>query len=248
MHFSFLAMSQNIHKVMAIGAHPDDVEFAMGGTVAKLVESGCEVMILDITNGEPTPHGSPEIRSKESQKAAEILKVSRKTLEFENRFLFDNVEVRKGIAAEIRLFKPDIIFGHYPLDAHPDHIAASVSTMASRFYGKLSYIDLPGDRYYAPRIFYFFSVHLRISPQPHFCLDITPTIEKKIQAILSYESQFHELHKKIAAKKEDNKEELMRSYVTAQNRYWGNRIGTAFAEPFYSPEIIGLSGLENLVL
>ncbi|MDH4199222.1 MAG: PIG-L family deacetylase [Spirochaetia bacterium] len=241
-------MKSGIKKVLAIGAHPDDVEFSMGGTVKMLTESGCEVMILDITDGEPTPHGSPEIRKSESQKAAKILNVQRKTLEFDNRFLMDEIHIRKSIAGEIRLFKPDVIFAHYPMDAHPDHLAASSLSMAARFYGKLSYIDLPGERYFTPRIFYFFSVHLRISPQPDFCLDISPAIETKIQALLCYESQFHELSRKLSAETNEQKEDMVRSFITTQNRYWGNRIGTAFAEPFFSPEIIGFANLKGLIL
>jgi bacillithiol biosynthesis deacetylase BshB1 len=233
---------------MAIGAHPDDVEFSMGGSIAHMREAGSEIMILDITDGEPTPHGSKEIRKSESLEAAKILDVERKTLEFSNRFLFDDVEVRKGIAGEIRLFKPDIIFAHYPLDAHPDHLSASQMSMAARFYGKLSYIDLPGERFFAPRIFYFFSVHLRISPQPDFCLDISSEIDTKVKALLAYKSQFHEINKSIAGGPEMNKEERVANFIKTQNGYWGNRIGAAYAEPFYSPEILGFSNLNGILL
>jgi len=237
-----------LHRIMAIGAHPDDVEFSMGGTISKLRSSGHEVMIIDITDGEPTPHGSKEIRNNESMEAAKVLGVERKTLHFQNRFLFDDIEVRKSVAAEIRLFRPDIIFAHYPLDAHPDHQSASQLSMAARFYGKLSYIDLPGERYFAPRIFYFFSVHLRISPQPDFCLDISNEIDIKINSLLSYKSQFHEINKSIRGGQEMGKEERVTDFIKTQNAYWGNRIGTAFAEPFYSPEILGFSNLNSILL
>jgi len=233
---------------MAIGAHPDDVEFSMGGTIANLRSLGSEVMILDITDGEPTPQGSKEIRLKESLEAAKILDVHRKTLGFQNRYLFDEIEVRKGIAAEIRLFRPDIIFAHYPLDAHPDHQSASSLSMASRFYGKLSYIDLPGERFFSPRIFYFFSVHLRISPQPDFCMDISAHIDKKIQALLAYESQFHELNKNKTDHAPMEKSQRVENFIKTQNAYWGHRIGRAFAEPFFSPEIIGFSNFNDFIL
>ena len=234
---------------MAIGAHPDDVEFAMGGTISTMIESGYEVKLIDLTNGEPTPHGSPEIRGKESQKAAQVLGVTRKTLEFNNRFLFDNVEVRKAVAAEIRLFRPDILFVHYPEDAHPDHWAASILSMASRFYGKLSKVDIEGERFFAPRVFYFFSVHLRISPVPDFCLDISRTFAKKVEALLSYESQFHDLHNKLNFVNQDHsKEHILAEFLKTQNAYWGNKIGTSYAEPFYSPEILGFHNLDDLVL
>jgi len=242
-------MTKNKKRIMAIGAHPDDVEFSMGGTIAALGESGAEIQIIDITDGEPTPLGSREIRREESLKAAKILNVQRKTLEFPNRFLVDDIETRKGIAAEIRLFRPDIIFAHYPLDAHPDHQAASQLSMASRFYGKLSYIDLPAERFFAPRIFYFFSVHLRISPRPDFCIDITSQMDIKIKALLAYDSQFHELNKKPGDETTiTSKEENITNFIKTQNGYWGNRIGTAYAEPFYSPEILGLSDINSLLI
>jgi len=236
-------------KVMAIGAHPDDVEFSMGGTLISLSNAGHEVFVLDMTNGEPTPHGSIETRLKESKESANIMNVKRKTLDFPNRFLFDNVEMRKSVADEIRVFRPDILFVHYPEDAHPDHWAASQAGMASRFYGKLSRIDLKGDRHFAPRIFYFFAVHLRISPVPDFCLDISNNFDQKSKALLAYESQFHELHKKFKYENQDiTKEEVLKNFLKTQNSYWGSKIGVKYAEPFYSPEIFGLNNLESIVL
>ncbi len=238
-------------KALCIGAHPDDIEFAMGGTVALLVKKGWEVKILDITNGEPTPFGSPEIREKESQLAAEILQVERKTLPYPNRFLQDTIEIRKAIAEEIRTFQPQVLFIHYPQDAHPDHWAASQTSQAARFYAKLSHIDLKGERYYPPRIFYFFSVHLRISPPPSFCIDITSTMSIKEKALLAYKSQFHEIHKKIPPSQKSpsqQKEEIVKKFLHTFNGYWGLQIRTQYAEPFYSPEILGLQDIENLVL
>jgi len=235
-------------KVLTIGAHPDDIEFSMGGTVAKLVQEGHVVYCLDITDGEPTPYGSKKIRKQESKKAAEILGVSRKTLGFPNRYLLDNVKVRKKIAEEIRIFRPDIIFAHYPEDSHPDHWAASIISMAARFYGKLSKADMKGERHYAPRFFYFFSVHLRISPSPDFCIDISETFEQKIKSLLAYESQFKEIGKPIQNQTQDRNNKKIEEFIKTQNSYWGNRIGTKFAEPFYSPEIIGLKNLDNFIL
>jgi LmbE family N-acetylglucosaminyl deacetylase len=126
--------------IMCVGAHPDDVEMGMGGTVALLVDQGYDVLILDLTNGEPTPYGSPEIRKKESEEAAKVLGVKRITLDLPNRYLEDTIENRKKIAAIIRDFRPKYIFAPYFEDAHPDHIAASKLVDASRFYAKLTKI------------------------------------------------------------------------------------------------------------
>lgn len=240
-------------KIMAVGAHPDDVEFAMGGTIADLSARGHEVFILDITNGEPTPHGSPEIREKESKLSASILGAKRKTLPFSNRYLFDTREVREAIAEEIRTFLPDMLFIHYPQDAHPDHWAASVASMAARFYGKLSNTEMIGKRHFTPRIYYFFSVHLRISPPPAFCTDISHTMDKKIEAILSYESQFQELYKKLSRDygkdiKEYTKEQAIKDFIGVNNHYYGQKTGVAYAEPFYSPELLSLKHIDSFLL
>ncbi len=244
--------AQKPRKIMAIGAHPDDVEFAMGGTLAKLHHGGHQVQIVDITNGEPTPHGSVETRMKEAAASAKILGAERFTLDLPNRKLFDTVEAREKIAEHIRLFQPDIIFSHYPVDAHPDHWAASDLAMASRFYGKLSHTSMKGERHFTPRIFYFFAVHLRSSPAPSFTLNISGFIDQKVEALLSYQSQFRELGHKPGKKPKEinrtNRTNSIEEFVKTQNRYWGQRSGVAYAEPFYSPEILALNQIGDLAL
>ncbi|MGB9553392.1 MAG: PIG-L family deacetylase, partial [bacterium] len=126
-------------KILTIGAHPDDVEIGMGGTIAALKDKGHEVTILDLTDGEPTPTGSREVRLKESQEAAKILGVDRRiTLDLPNRFLLDTIENRLKVAQVIREIKPEAIFLHYWTDAHPDHRAACQLCEAARFYAKLT--------------------------------------------------------------------------------------------------------------
>ena len=109
-------------KVLAIGPHPDDVEGGMGGSIIKFLKLGHEVHILDLTNGEPTPHGTPEIRSEECDKATALLGVSGRTnLDLPNRYLFDNIESRNKLAEVIRRVRPHIMFLPYWEDAHPDY-------------------------------------------------------------------------------------------------------------------------------
>src|SRR5512136_2855772 len=99
---------------MCIGAHPDDVEIGMGATVAKMVRNGWKIAIVDLTNGEPTPHGTPELRAKESAAAAEILGVQRRTWTQPNRYLFDSVEDRTQLAEVIRELQSRTLFVPYP--------------------------------------------------------------------------------------------------------------------------------------
>src|SRR5262245_14503369 len=97
-------------NILVVGPHPDDQELGMGGTIAKLVSQGHRVLLLDMTNGEPTPHGSPEIRARESSKAAKILGVNRITLEFPNRKLVHSIEARHKVAGVIRQHQASIVF------------------------------------------------------------------------------------------------------------------------------------------
>ena len=219
-------------KILAVGAHPDDVEIGMGGTVASLVRQGHDVMILDLTDGEPTPHGSPEIRSTESAEAARILGARRKTLGMPNRFLVDTIENRKVIAAEIRAFKPDYLFAPYPADAHPDHIAAGELAQAARFYAKLTKSDIPGEPCFPQRLISYFPVHVRLRIEPSFINDISDFMEIKEAAIRCYQSQFQ-------GSKTDYIEIIMN-----ENRYWGFQAGyqAGFkgAEPFSQQELPAL--------
>lgn len=210
--------------ILCIGAHPDDVEIGMGGTVAKLISEGHRVRILDLTNGEPTPKGSPEIRAGESRAAAAILGAERKTMDLPNRYLENTIENRKLIAAEIREYRPRYIFAPYPVDAHPDHIAAGELAEASRFYSKLTKSDIPGKPWFPKRVLYYFPVHIRLRKEPSFVIDISDTFEKKIQAILSYKSQF------------EGKADLLES-MRNENKYWGFQGGCEAAEPFFQREI-----------
>src|SRR5213592_1353236 len=131
--------------VIAVGAHPDDVEIACGGTLAKLVKQGYSVGIVDLTDGEPTPESpGPEVRLAEAKRAAEILGASvRVTLDLPNRRLFDTFEARILLAKEFRKYRPKIVIGFgdkTPL-ASPDHWQAMLITDAAVFYSRLTKWD-----------------------------------------------------------------------------------------------------------
>src|SRR5436190_574183 len=111
------------HSILVIGPHPDDQELGMGGTILKLARQGHHVHLVDMTNGEPTPHGSPEIRARESAEAAKVLGVERTLLGLKNREVVHNLDSRHKLASLIRVHRPGILFVPYPTDAHPDHVA-----------------------------------------------------------------------------------------------------------------------------
>jgi N-acetylglucosamine malate deacetylase 1 len=219
---------------LVIGPHPDDQELGMSGTIARLVEQGHRVHLVDMTSGEPTPLGSPEVRQRESAAAAKILGVQRTQLGLVNREVTHDLASRHKLAAVIRVHKPDVLFLPYPVDAHPDHVAVTKIGEDARFDAKLTKSNIPGEPWHPRRIIYYFCTHLRLSFQPTFCIDISAQLEKKMAAVLAYESQFVWNHSPVP------------EMVKTINGYFGSRISVAHAEPFFSHEVLGLSGLDQL--
>lgn len=207
----------------------------MGGSILKFVKQGHKVHLLDMTNGEPTPHGSVETRAKESAAAAKALGVTRSLVGLPNRQVVHSIEARHKVAAAYREHRPDWVFVPYPIDAHPDHIACTRIAEDARFDAKLTKTDIPGKPCYPQRIIYYFCTHLRMSFPATFCIDISDEIDQKIEAVKKYESQF------VGAS--GHVPEMVRT-ITA---YFGSRIGTKYAEPFFTYEMLGFSGLDQLI-
>lgn len=222
-------------KILCIGAHPDDVELSMAGSIFRMKEVGHEVVLLDITDGEPTPFGSVEIRAKESQRSANFLGVKRYTLDLPNRFVEDTIENRKKIASVFREIKCDYIFTHYEFDSHPDHSAVSRLTEAARFYSKLTKSDIKGEPFYPHRIIYYMPNHIKLNLEPSFCVDISPYMQEKKKILECYESQF--------LKKGDG---IVIQECIDVNHYFGIRIGVEYAEAFYMRETPGIMEIGKL--
>ena len=167
---------------LIIAPHPDDAELGAGGAILKMLAEGRSVGVLDLTSGEPTPHGSPEIRARETAAATDLLGLPwRENLGLPNRRLEPTLDARATLAAVIRRTRPRWLFAPYWEDAHPDHVAATQLIEAARFWAKLTKTDLPGDPHYPERIFYYYCVHLKLAPQPAFVLDISAEWEKKLR-------------------------------------------------------------------
>jgi N-acetylglucosamine malate deacetylase 1 len=235
-------------NILVVGPHPDDQELGMGGSIAKLASQGHHILLLDMTDGEPTPHGSPSVRAAEAAKAVAILNsaaggdsgrgsVKRRTLDLPNRMLMHSIEARHTVAGVIREHRASIVFTPYFEDAHPDHIATTRIVEDARFDAKLTKIDLPGQPIYPKWLFYYYCTHLRHVANPSFLLDITGFESQKRDAIVAYHSQFvvPERNRKVV------------EWIDAANVYFGSRIGTAAAEPFYTREPIGLGGIDQLL-
>jgi len=245
-------------RIIVFGPHPDDQELGMGGTIVKLREQGHDVLMVDMTNGEPTPLGDPETRKAEAAKASEILGVPRVCLGLPNRTVEHTVEARHLVAGAIRAWKADILFTTYPVDAHPDHRATSRVVEDARFDSKLSKVEMPapvdawtGERMGGPGVvdggaqtepvypkwlFYYYATHLRWVADPSFVFDVSGAVETKIESIRAYHTQF--------VLPEKNRRVL--EWVEAAMLYFGSRIGVDSGEPFHTQEPVGLTGLGGL--
>lgn len=227
--------------VVAVGAHPDDVEIAVGGTLARLVQQGYRVGIVDLTNGEPTP-GSPGVDARllESREAARILGVhERQTLTLPNRCLFDSFPARVALARIFRLWRPKIVLGiadKTPM-ASPDHWQAMQITDAAVFYSRLTkwddeFAELPAHTIQSQLWYPLGLTNLDVLPgSSRFVVNITATLPIKLEAIRAYQSQFPVAKQRVFG------------WVESQSRLWGQSAGYEAGELLISAKVLGVTNL-----
>lgn len=225
---------------LVIAPHPDDAELGMGGTIIKMVEAGMRVGILDLTTGEPTPHGSEALRAAETAAATKILQVQWRGNAFlPNRSLEPTLEARGIIAGFIRRLRPRWLFAPYWEDAHPDHAAATQLIEAARFWAKLSKTNLEGQPHHPERLYYYYCIHLRLAVQPSFIVDISDQWEAKLASIVAYESQF------VTGR--DPAPPTLVDRFRDDAAYWGRLINRRYGEPFATREPLALDSLRDLI-
>ena len=180
--------------VLAFGAHPDDVELACGGTIAKLVSLGRRVGIVDLTRGELGTRGTADIRDKEATKAAQILGVSlRHNMNFRDGFFENNESNQLEIIKVLRDYRPQIVLANAIEDRHPDHKKASELVSHACFLSGLSKIET-GQEAWRPLAVYHYIQFQEV--EPHFVVDISGFMDRKMQAVSAYASQFYDANSK----------------------------------------------------
>lgn len=222
--------------VLAIAAHPDDVELSVGGTLVKLAQTGYKTGILDLTRGEAGTRGTPAIRAAEAQAAAEILGVSvRENLDLGDAHLWVNEDSRIQVVRAIRRLRPRIVFTQCWDDAHPDHAhTAQLVREAAHISGLAKYDADFGLERWRPNAVAYFLFPRTVAPS--FLVDISQHFNRKWQAIQAHASQFHNPASAEPTSRVSTPQFLRE--MEARDRYFGALIGTEYAEAFFVREAL----------
>ncbi len=235
--------SSQTYDILAVGAHPDDIEVAMGGTVARLRQQGKSILIVDLCRGEPARHAAPGVRQKQAQEAARILGVDRITLDLQDRLIADTVETRLTMARLIRIHQPRWIFTTRDCAIHPDHRMVGAIVEHGAYYARLpKWEEVAGGEVLAgtrphdiERIFYY---HCRMEPpweRFDFAVDVSDVYDLKQKAIAVYESVFG-----------GEQQEKLVPRFEAEDRYVGRLLEVEYAEMFRARSPILLTDLEAI--
>jgi len=233
--------------ILAIGAHPDDVELGCGATLAKEISLGKKVGILDLTRGELGTRGSAEIRDEESKLAAKILGVEvRENLAFADGFFVNDKKHQLKIIEIIRKYKPTIVLCNAVDDRHIDHLKGSKLVSDACFLSGLVKIETKLDNVvqeqWRPKQVYHYIQWKNL--EPDFVVDVTGFIYKKIEAVKAYESQFYDPNSKELSSPISSKNFLESINYRAQDL--GRLIGTEHAEGFNAERYVAVKSLDNL--
>ena len=235
--------------VLAIAAHPDDIEMTCAGTVLSLVTQGKTVAGVDLTRGELGTRGTPEIRLKESAEGAKQMGlVARENMGFRDAFFRNDEEHQMALIPIIRQYRPQIVLTNAPDDRHPDHGRAAELVIQACFYAGLRQIRTVGkdgqpQEAHRPNYIYHFIQDRSLTPD--FVVDVSPYWNQKLAAIKAYQSQFFnpdspEPQSYISG-------EPFMKFLEARTREHGHRIGVEFGEGFISKRMLGVTDLFALV-
>jgi bacillithiol biosynthesis deacetylase BshB1 len=229
--------------VLAIAAHPDDVELTCGGTLLKMAQRGYKTGILDLTAGEMGTRGTPETRAKEAAKAAKLLSVKwRGTLGVPDSDVQPIRQHKLRLAAVIRELRPKTVILPYWEARHPDHYHASTLGYEACFLAGLKQLPLQGEAYRPFKILYSISF---ADVRPTFIVDITAQFKQRHKAILSYGSQFlpPKTEKKSKVRLAIDRLEVDMNQLA---RHYGQMIGVDYGEPFLQKELLKVEDIVRM--
>lgn len=233
--------------VLAFGAHPDDVELGAGGTIAKLVQQGKRVGIIDLTRGQLGSRGTVQDRDREAGESAKILGIHvRQNLNMEDGYFTNDHDHQSKIIEVIRRFRPDVVLANAVSDRHPDHGRAAQLVAEASFYTGLRKITThcngEEQEHWRPRVLYhYIQDHYH---QPDFVVDISKEFELKMKAVMAFSSQFYDPESEQPETPISSKEFL--GFLEARAREMGRNIGVAFGEGFLTARPPGIDDITAL--
>ncbi len=233
--------------ILAIGAHPDDVELSCGGTILKQISLGNKVAILDLTDGDLGTRGNGDIRRAEAEDSANILGLTeRYRLHFRDGFFSEDEDHIREVVRILRLTRPKIVLCNAVDDRHPDHSkGASLVKKACFYSGLIKFVtehEGQEQEVWRPESIYHYIQFKYL--RPDFIVDVTPFYEKKMEAIKAYKSQFYDPESDEPETLISSKEFL--EFLDARSIEFGRIIGAKYAEGFNISRIPEVDDLNNL--
>jgi bacillithiol biosynthesis deacetylase BshB1 len=230
--------------LLAIAAHPDDVELTCGGTLLVAAEQGYKTGILDLTAGEMGTRGTPETRLKEAARAARILRVThRENLRLPDAHLEASMDYKLAVARRIRALRPHTVILPYWEGRHPDHYVAARLGYEGCFLAGLKQLPIEGEAFRPFKVIYS-TVYFK-EARPTFVVDISRYFKRRYRAILAYNSQFRPTVKDKKSKVDIPLDRLHQE-VNLIARYYGNLAGVEYAEPFLVKEVMQIEDIVAL--
>jgi N-acetylglucosamine malate deacetylase 1 len=229
--------------ILAIGAHPDDVELTCGGTLIRAKMLGRSTGILDLAAGELASRGTPELRAKEAAQSAKVMGISaRENLGFPDGGIQNTPETRARVAVVIRRLQPSVVITHSLHGRHPDHPIVAQLVRDACFVAGLKMVE-PSVPAHRPRKVLHALSFREDYQKPTFVVDITDSFEKKLEAIGCYASQFGEA--KQAGEVYPNGEPL-NDLIRHHAAHYGSLIRCRYGEPFYTTETMRVEDVASL--
>jgi len=236
--------------ILAFGVHPDDIELSCSGTLLIEKKNGKKVGIIDLTRGELGTRGTAETRKEEAENSAQILGVEvRENLEMADGFFKNDEENQRKIIAVLRKYRPEIIFCNAPDDRHPDHGRAAKLVADASFLSGLRKIEtLDGEKpqeIWKPKYIFNYIQDMYINPS--FVIDISEVIEKKLESIRSFKTQFF-----IPGENDNEPQTYISSpefldSIINRSKMFGKMIGVKHAEGFISKKMIGIRSFDAFI-
>ena len=224
--------------VLAIAAHPDDIEQTCGGTLLRMAETGYRTGVLDLTAGEMGTRGTPDERLSEAAAAARHLQLSlRENLRLPDAHLENSLAARTALALKLREVQPRVVILPYWQARHPDHARAGELGYEACFLAGLKKLD-PNSQPHRPFKILYSSLYADVKPS--FIVDISAQFERRMSALLSYRSQYGAVEEGAGLFPTETE---IRERLGAIARFYGNLIGARYGEPFAIKEAIEIADI-----